>query len=174
MRNAVRFLLLILMVTVGVSFAASLARVSDGKSQVRPADERKFHDHLPAQELPLTLDPAEFKENRSAFAAYTLAAGIKDILYQVPCYCGCDKERGHESLLDCFTTRHGVHCPICQKEVFYCDEQTTKKHTAAWIREQLKKGKSDRVDLAKSLKRFYSKRPTENARVIGRTRTIEE
>jgi Protein of unknown function with PCYCGC motif len=163
MRTAARLFLPILMLTAGVSFAASLAQVSDGKSQVRPADERKYHDHLPAQELPVTLGPAEFKENRSAFAAYTLAAGIKTILYQVPCYCGCDKERGHESLLDCFTSRHGVHCPICQKEVFYCDEQATKRHTAAWIREQLEKGKSDQVDLAKSLHRFYSKRATEDA-----------
>jgi hypothetical protein len=32
------------------------------------------------------------------------------------CYCGCDREHGHKSLLDCYRTGHIPVCKTCQGE----------------------------------------------------------
>lgn len=34
--------------------------------------------------------------------AYTAAADYADDFSRIPCYCGCGRDPGHESLLDCF------------------------------------------------------------------------
>jgi len=62
----------------------------------------------------LTLDPARF--NGAARQAYEVAAKNPALLAQLHCYCGCDKEIGHQSLLDCYRDEHGGHCPICTGE----------------------------------------------------------
>ena len=114
---------------------------------------RAYHKHAPTEPLPSTLDPSELQDNRNAFVIYTLVAEIKEILYQVPCYCGCDQQQGHESLLDCFITKHGVKCTICQKEALFCYlERKTK--TPAEIRDVMASGKPQ-VDLQKYVDDFY-------------------
>src|SRR5687767_3063552 len=46
--------------------------------------------------------------------AYRIAREIPEILAQIPCHCGCMKNRNHHSgNLDCFKTDHGENCPIC-------------------------------------------------------------
>jgi hypothetical protein len=112
-----------------------------------------YHDHPPAAPVAETLDPGQFKENRAAFVVYTLAARIKETLYQVPCYCPCNKHLGHESLLDCYTSTHGVGCQTCQREVLFCFLKRKKDPT--WLREQIAKGAASKLDLAKSIDRFY-------------------
>ena len=62
----------------------------------------------------LTLDPARF--NGAARQAYEVAEKNPALLAQLHCYCGCDKEIGHQSLLDCYRDEHGGHCPICTGE----------------------------------------------------------
>jgi len=52
------------------------------------------------------MDPALFTEP-IVQNAYAVAAKIKNILYQQPCYCHCDRSHGHTSLLDCFASKHG-------------------------------------------------------------------
>jgi hypothetical protein len=88
------------------------------------------------------------------FNAYTVAARIKKVLYQQPCYCHCDKSQGHGSLLDCFVSRHGSGCNICMSEAFYAYEQTHKGKTATQIREGIVKGDWQKVDLAKYNKAY--------------------
>jgi hypothetical protein len=62
----------------------------------------------------VTLDPARFFG--AARQAYEIAAKNPALLAQLHCYCGCDKEIGHQNLLDCYRDEHGGHCPICTGE----------------------------------------------------------
>src|SRR5262249_20820 len=103
-------------------FACSLAgsRGTENTPSRAQSPEPGYHRSIPTKPLPPTLDPEQFRGDRNAFAAYTLAGQAKAVLYQVPCLCPCQKLAGHQSLLDCFVGRHGVHCHICQKEAVFC------------------------------------------------------
>jgi hypothetical protein len=107
----------------------------------------RYHKELPNGPLPPTLDPEELMKilttpdsEHAAFVVYGIAARIKEILYQVPCYCGCDESKGHESLYDCFTGSHGVGCGTCQMEAIYVFEQRKKGKQAAEIRAAMEGG----------------------------------
>ncbi len=66
-----------------------------------------FHKTLAeAGPLPKILPAEQFRIPVVA-KAYRLAAGIREVLAQQPCYCFCDK-LGHGSLVDCFATDHGA------------------------------------------------------------------
>jgi len=86
----------------------------------------RLSSQVPAGALPQTLDPASF-ENPVVQNAYTLAAKVKRVLYQQPCYCHCDRSIGHGSLLDCFAGKHASVCDVCIREGIYSYEQTQKK-----------------------------------------------
>ena len=62
----------------------------------------------------MTLDPARFFG--AARQAYEIAAKNPALLAQLHCYCGCDKEIGHQNLLDCYRGPHGATCEICTQE----------------------------------------------------------
>jgi hypothetical protein len=40
--------------------------------------------------------------------AYQAAKDIPEVLEQVPCYCGCMKNSGHQHNLHCFVDNHGA------------------------------------------------------------------
>lgn len=107
-----------------------------------------FHDAAPAGALPDTLSPALFNDTL-AQNAYTIAARIKKVLYQQPCYCHCDRSQGHTSLLDCFTARHAAVCGTCEREDFYAYEQTHKGKTPAQIRDGIERGDWEKLDVTK-------------------------
>ncbi len=107
-----------------------------------------FHAQPPTGDLPATMEPSIYTE-KVVFNAYVLAGRVEKVLYQQPCYCHCDRAHGHGSLLDCFVSRHGSGCDVCQKEVFYSYEQTRKGKTPAQIREAIERGDWRKVDLAK-------------------------
>jgi len=77
---------------------------------------------------------------------YEIAARIPAVLYQMPCYCYCERI-GHTSLHTCFESTHGAHCGICMKEVVYAYEQTKLKKTTAQIRDGIIKGEWKSIDL---------------------------
>jgi len=106
-----------------------------------------YHAEPPKGPLPDTLDPAQFQDAQTR-NIYTLAAKVKPILYQEPCYCGCDKEVGHKSLLDCFTDYHGAHCILCKKEAAFTYSESQQGKTAAQIRKEIMDGKWKEVDLS--------------------------
>jgi hypothetical protein len=83
--------------------------------------------------------------------SYQLAAKIPDVIYQLPCYCYCERE-GHNSLHSCFESLHGSHCALCMKEVFYAYEQTKLKKTPAQIRAGIIKGDWKSIDLESAAK----------------------
>jgi Protein of unknown function with PCYCGC motif len=107
-----------------------------------------YHKQLPSSPLPATLDPQLFVST-IVQNAYTLAAGIRKLLYQQPCYCHCDQSQGHGSLLDCFAGKHGSNCNVCMAEDFYTYEQSRKGKTAAQIRAGIIAGEWKSVDLVK-------------------------
>jgi hypothetical protein len=98
--------------------------------------------------LPDTLDPKQFSDVRTQ-KIYAMAAKVKPVLYQQPCYCRCDREVGHTSLLDCFGDNHGSICDVCKKEAVYSYQQTKLGKSPAEIRAGIMAGKWKQVDLAK-------------------------
>ena len=112
------------------------------------ADIPAYHAEAPKGPLPETLDPNQFLDAETR-NVYTLAAKEKPILYQQPCYCRCDKEVGHKSLLDCFRDYHGAHCVLCKKEAVFTYTESQQGKTAAQIRQEIMDGKWKDVDLTK-------------------------
>ncbi len=116
-----------------------------------------YHTQLPDGPLPATLSPKEFSEPKIQ-NAYAIAARIKKTLYQQPCYCHCDRSRGHGSLLDCYVSIHAAGCEICMRETFYAYEQLKKDKTAAEIRDGIVGGAWEQTDVSKYQK--YPPAPT--------------
>ena len=129
------------MLTTAPHAASQLAQ---GTEEAVPA----FHSQPPDGQLPQTLSPSEFS-NVVVQNAYTLAARVKKILYQQPCYCHCDRSQGHTSLLDCFASKHGAGCGVCMREAIYSYEQAHKGKTAAQIRAGIERGEWQQVDMSK-------------------------
>jgi hypothetical protein len=134
---------------VGLKLANPLARTICAVSQSPAPAKHAYHSEPPDGPLPLTLDPSQFANNDPAFVAYAIARRIPDVLYQEPCTCGCDREVGHESLLNCFTTQHGGHCNACQLEVYFCFEQHKAGTKAADIREGIERRDYRKIDREK-------------------------
>ncbi len=105
-----------------------------------------YHAYELKPPMPKTLDPNQFPDalNRNI---YGLAAKIKPVLYQQPCYCYCDRHEGHKSLLDCYATDHGSKCDICQKEAVLAYHLTRKGKTPEQIRAAIVRGDWKSVDL---------------------------
>lgn len=140
-----------------VALALALAAIPEGASsdsrarsaQAAPAEPvPAFHNSVPAGPLPATLSPSLFTDP-VAENAYSLAARIKKILYQQPCYCHCDQSQGHTSLLDCYVSKHAAVCGICEREDFYAYEQSRKGKTGAQIRDDIERGDWQGVDIGK-------------------------
>jgi len=117
---------------------------------------RSYHEQPPTGKLPATLDADQFTENKTAFVAYSIAAKIPTLLYQEPCYCPCDKMEGHQSLLDCYTSQHGVHCHICARGVIFTYEQARAGKSAVQIQAAMEKGGLWEFDREKYVEAHYS------------------
>ena len=140
-----------------VLFGAALAlafvpvTASSGSSQEAGAQDNSipaYHAQAPKGELPETLSPDNFSDPLVK-NAYAIAAKVRKTLYQQPCYCHCDRSKGHTSLLDCFASEHGSGCGTCIYEDFYTYEQVHKGKTSAQIREGIIKGEWKSVDATK-------------------------
>jgi len=67
-----------------------------------------------AAERPYTLDPAQFRNDAKAQAAYQVARDMPEVLEQLPCFCGCMAHFGHKNNLFCFSDTHGAGCDLCE------------------------------------------------------------
>ncbi|HXN50654.1 MAG TPA: CYCXC family (seleno)protein [Candidatus Acidoferrum sp.] len=134
----------------GAALGMAIAAPRAASHQTQGAEEPvpAFHSEAPQGRLPETLSPAQFT-NIAVQNAYILAAQVKKILYQQPCYCHCDRSQGHGSLLDCFASRHGSGCDVCMREAIYSYEQSHKGKTAAQIRAGIERGEWRDVDMSK-------------------------
>ena len=141
------------LVLFGAALALALVPVkaSSGSSQEAGAQDNSipaYHAQAPKGELPETLSAENFSDPLVK-NAYAVAAKVKKTLYQQPCYCHCDRSKGHTSLLDCFASEHGSGCGTCIYEDLYAYEQVHKGKTAAQIREGIIKGDWKSVDATK-------------------------
>ena len=137
-------------------FAASVSQQMPGMDHSAQAGSEPtpaFHAQPPQGALPATMEASLFPDVQT-FNAYVVAGRVKKVLYQQPCYCHCDRSQGHGSLLDCFVSRHGAGCDICQKEDFFAYEQTHRGKTPAQIREAIIRGDWQKEDLTKYAKNY--------------------
>lgn len=78
---------------------------------------------------------------------YQDAAKIPNVLYQLPCYCHCDRALGHTSLRSCFAGLHGAECDTCAKEGYYAYRMTRKGWTPKQIRAGIERGEWQAINL---------------------------
>ncbi len=132
----------------GLSLAIAAPRPISHFAQATEEPVPAFHKQAPQGQLPGTINPTEFSDV-VVQNAYILAARVKKILYQQPCYCHCDRSQGHKSLLDCFASKHGAECGVCMREAIYSYEQSRQGRTAAQIRAGIEHGEWQQVDMTK-------------------------
>lgn len=67
-----------------------------------------------------TMSPGHFigKTGR----AYKVAKEDSDLLDKIYCYCKCQDNSGHKSLLTCFVDRHGSQCGVCMDEALMASD----------------------------------------------------
>jgi hypothetical protein len=80
---------------------------------------------------------------------YQQVAKISIVVYQLPCYCRCDRALGHTSLRSCFEGLHGTECSTCAQEGFFAYEQTKLGKTPAQIRAAIARHEYEKIDLDK-------------------------
>jgi Protein of unknown function with PCYCGC motif len=135
-------------------FTAAVAAValpaSPQGTAAKPAQPAKkipaFHSAPAATKLADTMDPKQFNDVATQ-NSYAMAAKIKNVLYQQPCFCYCDANDGHHSLFDCFVSDHAASCNICRMEGIFAYEQTRKGQTPAQIRKAIINDEWRKVDL---------------------------
>jgi hypothetical protein len=80
---------------------------------------------------------------------YQQAIKIGNVLYQLPCYCRCDRALGHTSLRSCYEGLHGAECSTCAKEAFFAYRMTRAGKTPAQIRAAINRHEYESIDLEK-------------------------
>jgi hypothetical protein len=103
----------------------------------------------PGQKLQPIMEPGPGFQYPFQVHAYQIAAKIPRTLYQLPCYCYCDRTQGHNSLHTCFATEHGAHCETCMQELFYANQMLKQGKTAKQIRDGIEKGEWKKIDVQK-------------------------
>lgn len=78
---------------------------------------------------------------------YQQVGKVSSVVYQLPCYCRCDRALGHTSLRSCFETDHGTECSTCAKEGFFAYQQTRLGKTPAQIRAAIARHEYEKIDL---------------------------
>jgi Protein of unknown function with PCYCGC motif len=134
----------------------SLAAVLAGATLFAQTDAKQIPAYHPApppkgEKLPPILPESE--RGAPAFTrdfqdhAYELAAKIPKVIYQLPCYCYCDRSVGHKSLHSCYESAHAAHCSACMKELYFAYTETKRGRTPAQIRAAIEKGDWEKIDL---------------------------
>jgi hypothetical protein len=72
--------------------------------------------------------------------SYKAAARASSVVYQMPCYCFCDRGHGHTSLRSCFESTHGASCSTCMQEALYSYRQSRKGQSVKQIRDGIMHG----------------------------------
>ncbi len=141
---------ILLTAALGLITVASYAQWSN------PADDiPAYHPNPPANsaDLPPTLSgkqlTGEYFRYPWQVKVYEEAAKIPSVLYQLPCYCRCDRALGHTSLHSCFEGTHGAVCSTCAKEGAYAYKMTKLGWTPKQIRAGIERGEYEQIDLNK-------------------------
>jgi uncharacterized protein with PCYCGC motif len=131
-----------------IAFAGVMTHAQYGTNEI-PA----FHPARPTagQKLPPILTEKQLAEQGLILPAqkesYKAAARASAIVYQMPCYCYCDRNHGHTSLRSCFEGTHGANCGTCMQEALYAYRQSKKGWSAKQIRDGIERGDFKMIDL---------------------------
>jgi len=132
-----------------VLFIAAMTHAQNTATNAVPA----FHATRPlaATKLPPILTEKQLADQGmiapAQKEAYKAAARASSVVYQMPCYCYCDRNHGHTSLRSCFESTHGAECGTCMQEALYSYRQSKKGWTAKMIRNGILQGDYKMVDL---------------------------
>lgn len=96
------------------SGSKSTSKKEPSTKESSDADKKKAEQTAGAGERKPVLEPSQFYGLASF--GYASAKACPEVMEKLFCYCGCDLTDSHTSLLDCFTSIHGVDCHICQEE----------------------------------------------------------
>src|SRR5258707_13770439 len=135
---------LILLLAVGMTHAQFVNQA---------AEVPAFHPARPAAsaKLPPILSEKQLADQGLILPAqkesYKAAARASAIVYQMPCYCYCDRNHGHASLRSCFESTHGANCSTCMQESLYSYRQSQKGWSAKMIRDGIMRGDYKLLDL---------------------------
>ncbi len=105
-----------------------------------------YHAAPPHAPLPATLPASDFTDPRVQ-TAYAMAARIKNVLYQEPCYCRCDKTLSHTSLYSCYAGTHASVCETCLMEGIFTYLETKKGKSPGEIRAMIERGDWKSINL---------------------------
>lgn len=134
---------------LAILFAAAMTHAQYAGSNNVPA----YHPIAPATatKLPAILTEKQLAESGLIAPAqkesYKAAARASSVLYQMPCYCYCDRAHGHTSLRSCFESAHGANCGTCMSEALYSYRQSKRGWTPKMIREGIFHGDFKMIDL---------------------------
>jgi hypothetical protein len=95
-----------------------------------------YHTAPSKAPLPDPVSPEKYTDPISK-NSYAMAGRVRNVLFQQPCYCYCDRNDGHHSLYDCFLSDHASGCNTCRMEGIFAYEQTRKGETAPQIRKEI-------------------------------------
>jgi hypothetical protein len=120
-------------------------------AQWAATDVPAFHKVPPRGTLPKILEEQQrtgiYFSRPYQLAAYEMAEAVPDLLYQMPCYCRCDRAMGHKSLHSCFESSHGAVCTTCMSEAAYVYQQKQAGKTTQQIRAGIERGDWQEIDL---------------------------
>jgi len=137
----------------GIFALAFVAVMTHGQLTAPQDDVPAFHAGPPAKTatLPAVLTQAQLAQagftEPAEREAYKAAAKVPALLYQMPCYCHCDRHAGHTSLRSCFEGTHGAVCGTCAQEALYVYQQSKKGWSAKMIRAGIIRGDFKMIDL---------------------------
>lgn len=103
----------------------------------------------PGQKIAPIMKPGPGFQYPFQVHAYQEAAKIANVIYQLPCYCYCDRTKGHNSLHSCFASEHGAQCETCMQELFYTQKMLKQGKTVKQIRAGIEKGEWKSIDVQK-------------------------
>ncbi|MDH3974255.1 MAG: PCYCGC domain-containing protein [Deltaproteobacteria bacterium] len=115
--------LAVAVIAVAVSLGLGYALTGGGGSPNRP-------DVIGGEKRP-TMSPAYFVGKTAK--AYKAAKEIPQVLDKIYCYCKCQHNFGHKSLLTCFTDKHGAECGICMDEAIMAHDLHKKGYSTEEI-----------------------------------------
>jgi len=117
------------------------------------SDVPAYHNAAPAktEKLPPIMTQQQLNEYGLTLPAqkeaYKAAAKVSNVLYQLPCYCYCDRHQGHKSLRSCFEGTHGANCSTCSQEALYAYQMSKKGWSVKQIRDGILRKDFTQIDL---------------------------
>lgn len=134
---------------VAIALIAVMTHAQLAPSNPTPA----FHAAAPAAgtKLPPILTEKQLADQGLILPAqkeaYKAAAKASSVVYQMPCYCYCDRNHGHASLRSCFEATHGANCSTCMQEALYSYRQSQNGWDIKKIRDGIMRGDFKTIDL---------------------------